>query len=117
MSEIGGETHKKDPSKKRDHMTLSHLLLVYLFYKKDGAIQQNILSALTTSKKVFADLIKELRKANFVEEKTKPMRHFKIKKDGITYTEKFIDDVYKKDYRITLSKITVEEIEKLRTLK
>ena len=117
MSEIARETRKKDPSKKRDNLTLSHLLLVYLFYKKDGAIQQNILSALVTSKTVFTDLVKELKKVNFIEEKTKPTRYFKIKKNGITYTEKFIDDVYKKDYRITLSKITVEEIEKLRTLK
>jgi len=69
MSEIGRETHKKDPSKKRDHMTLSHLLLIYLFYKKDGAIQQNILSALVTSKKVFGDLVKDLKEFNLVEEK------------------------------------------------
>jgi len=114
MSEIGREPQKKNPSKKRDHTTLSHLLLIYLFHKKDGAIQQNIISALVTSKEVFDTLISELKSVKLVEVKTRPTRFFKITKAGKDYTKDIIEKVEKKaDYAILL-RITTEDIEKLR---
>jgi len=117
MSEIGREPQKKNPSKKRDHITLIHLLLIYLFYKKDGAIQQNILTALVTSKKVFDELISHLKSVKYVEEKTRPARSFKIKKDGKEFTKKFIEKVEKKEDYAILLRITTQDIDNLRNAK
>ena len=114
MSEIGKETQKKNPSKKRDQTTLSHLLLIYLFYHKDGAIQQNILTAIVTSKKEFDKLISHLKSVKYVEEKTRPTRFFKIKKIGEDYTKNFIEKVEKQSNDVILFRITIEDIDNLR---
>jgi len=117
MSEISRETHKKNPTKKRDHTTLTHLLLIFLFYRKDGVLQQDIITALGTSKKVCDELISDLKISKFVEEKTKPRRYYKIKKVGEKYTKDFIEKVEKNDDLALMLRITIEDIDKLRTLR
>ena len=117
MSEIGKEPQKKNPSKKRDHTTLSHLLLIFLFYKKNGAIQQDILSAIITSKEVFDTLISHLKSVKYVEVKTSPTRFFKITKAGKEYTKNFIEKVEKKADLAILLRITTEDIDNLRKFK
>ena len=117
MSEFEKESHKKNPSKKRDHTTLLHLLLIYLFFHKDGAIQQNIITAFITSKKVFDELISDLKDLKYVEVKTRPTRFYKIKKAGEKYTKEFIEKVKNNDPFSVLLRIRIEDIDELRSAK